>query len=260
MEFSRRIVITDVVIDEKSVVDLIEICLEQRPTRRENKWEHRFSCEISYYGGSEVRFDESPRKFTDYFDKPVQGLSLTIQSQLKSGSRFISLALNHGEAGYKTTAISITGEDENWVNSTYTQLSDWLKHTPSQFTWISKKRFWLIQVLAPPFGYIIFTKFYWLTKSLEGATVSAAKVADASWTPGRITMLIATIWITGIVPAAILLDQLKSLWPSVELNLGPRHLLKHIYERKKWELISAMIVLPVLGGFVYDIVKLAFGL
>lgn len=258
MEFSRQLIVQDVVIDEQSVMTLFKIVIQQWPSRRENKWDHVFDCTIKYYDESKVSFDDVPKHLEDYFDKPVLGLRFRIRSRLKSGSREIALALNHGDVGSTTTVIDLTGEEESWVNGVYTEFSDWLRHAKPQVTFFHRRVFWLLQLLAPPFGYVMLTTWYSVTKAMESGKVPPPEASAEGWTPAKVAMLIATIWIAGFFPAAMLLEQLKSLWPRVELNLGPRHMLKHIVTRKRWEVAAVIIVLPVVGNFIYDMVKLIF--
>ncbi|MGB8170372.1 MAG: hypothetical protein WCF18_22910 [Chthoniobacteraceae bacterium] len=244
------------VIDESSVLALVDLLNGEWPKKREKDWGTSYDLRVRYLDGSEVRFDNPPKKLATSFDKPVISLGIDVRIRNASSSKRIAVALAHGSfPSVYTNVFDITGDDESWVNDIYARSESWIAALPRQFSMFRRWTGVLTNALAIPFGFLISKVVVWIMLLL--GTIKTTSESQ-SLTPMVIVTYAAFVWLFGSIPAQICIWKLRDLWPPIELNIGPNHHLPHLAKRRKWNIFALVVILPVLGNFFYDLAKMLF--
>ena len=163
----------------------------------------------------------------------------------------VALKLRHGDSDW-SNSFYVSGDDPNWVNGAHRRGQELIQSLSPQNTFIRRFGAPIFLVLALSCGFIMMHAFI-IVRTLFGSTASSTDAATLSL--GNYILAWLMIGAIGAVPAFELQQKLTSLWPSVEVQIGPEH--NWIEKRRKgWLAVAAMVVvIPLLRSFVYDILK-----
>ncbi|THU32546.1 hypothetical protein FAM09_27540 [Niastella caeni] len=142
-----------------------------------------------------------------------------------------------------TNFILVSGEDTIWVNGITAKFNEVLNQSQKQVKAISFTEYCAFLAIII-FNIIYFRLFY---SSFEKMHSDFYKL-----------IFIVGIPIVSMIGFSNLGDYLKGLWPSVELQTGPGYLQIPMLKRKKLSWILSVIIIPLLLGFIYDILKSFF--
>jgi hypothetical protein len=206
-----------------------------------------------------------PELFSD--DSPItrrRAMKIEMSFRASHQNKRISICLEHGGATYRNM-VSVSGTDSKWVNGTTAQIESVVTAMKPQGTFFSKWGSAFGIVSAVSVGAIItwvMTKallFVPLHTSTEPNGVFLQILTYVASTPiGNLFVKYAMYYFAGLFPGYALIGKLRSLWPSIELQIGPEHVQVE-KQRRIWAANFVVLgVLPLLVSFVYDILR-SFG-
>lgn len=173
----------------------------------------------------------------------------------------ISIDISQDE--YVPSRIRIRGVDSNWVNGVHKQIDEIINSFTPQNTFVKKNK----KLLNILFGLSIGVLYIHLLILLP---FTPSNKPDPEW--ARLLKKLFELWpftkyllkysiglIPGIWPASMITDKLVTLWPSIEIQIGPEHTFIE-KKRRKWLLNVFLIgVLPLIISIIADIItKKAF--
>jgi hypothetical protein len=158
----------------------------------------------------------------------------------------ISLQLNHSEDLWDNSSeLSISGDDQNWVNGLYQKFEDELKYID--------KRKWtetFIQVSIP-----FLLSFAIVFAIIEGASrLSIAESGTGQYDALTLIVIsgLAIIFI-GFILTFILSQWFKQIYPYLELDIGPQHLRFSRNKRRLLTWLMTAIVIPLMTGLFFHL-------
>lgn len=161
-------------------------------------------------------------------------------------SRNIELQLSDSLKDDTTTNfILVSGEDTIWVNGITAKFNEVLNQSQKQVKAISVIEYFAFLAILF-FNIVYFRLFY---SNFEKMHSDFYKL-----------LFIVGIPIASMVGFSNIGEYLKGLWPSVELQTGPGYLQIPMLKRKKLNWILSVIIIPLLLGFIYDVLKNTFHL
>jgi len=189
--------------------------------------------------------------------KRVESLEMTYHSYHSKSS--INIELAHGDTEYGNS-ITIRGEDSTWVNGIMRKLEDVLNSFKPQNTFIKNHKGLFNIVFALSIGTILM----WIIRfifspqepptDLENWEKSLHEIFDRFPIVQAILRYSLGI-VVGYLPAKDITNKLISLWPSIEIQIGPEHTFLE-KNRRKW-IINAVLLglVPLLVSLIYDFLK-----
>jgi hypothetical protein len=134
----------------------------------------------------------------------------------------------------------VSGNDSVWVNGILAKLTEIIDTAEPQP--LFKKPLSIAALpLCIAFNVVYFRLFY--------ADIQRNKYG---WIEGILTIGVPIL-------SMVLFDKLPkyvdALWPDVELQTGPNYLQIPANKRKRITLLLTLIILPILTGFIYDVLK-----
>jgi hypothetical protein len=152
--------------------------------------------------------------------------------------------------------ITVRGTDTKWVNGTLRNLEEIIAGFKPQNTFFRRKRLVLAIIFSISIGAIIGRLLMLLVSLVKSPATSTASSSPLIQYPIAVYILSYSIYgMLGIFPTLFLMDKFLSLWPTVEIQIGPAH---KLIEKRRRIWISNVILfglLPLLISLVYDILK-----
>lgn len=136
--------------------------------------------------------------------------------------------------------LYVSGDNSNWVNGVIGRLNILLINT-ERSPRILKYKDLSSLTLTLLFNYVFYKLFY------KG--IMAIKIEWISSFLLIVPLAASFIFITK------LFDYLENLWPISEINIGQQRVLSYSEKRKKIYWIFSAILIPIIVGIVYDLVK-----
>ena len=173
----------------------------------------------------------------------------------------IRINLNHGNTTFGND-ITVSGTDSKWVNGMIKRLEENVDSFKPQSTFFKNHKFISTSILALGLGivYVWIIIFFINATSSPSAnetteTLSPLKELFINYPIIKTMILYLLGLIAGIIPASLIIEKLNSLWPSVEIQIGPEH--TFIEKKRRFWLISFLLfgVLPIVVGFVVELIK-----
>lgn len=208
---------------------------------------------------------ESPEIFSDsspYSSKRVISVSLHLGTILHS--RHIYVKFNHATSSYSNSSyIEVKGSDSKWVNGILRIIEEMVDGFTPQNNFAEKYRYLLQTIISIGVGIIMLNSLSLLMKTanlpqttstpegLSGLIIALA----TKYTIAQMFFIYLFYWLLGYIPAGYLVDKLRGLWPSIEIQVGAEH--KFIENHRRGWLINIFLlgILPLLLQVAYDIVK-----
>ena len=157
--------------------------------------------------------------------------------------RGISVKLDHAPRDYGSeNYIYVSGPDELWVNGVIKSFESIIANWEKQVSLLYNYSWPLQAVFALVIGFPLFYLLHQIYSSPSSESQLGTKIAV--FVDYFIYFMLA--FILGMWPASIIVDQLKKLYPIVELRTGPQHTHMEANRRKKLYFILTMGVLPLI--------------
>jgi hypothetical protein len=187
--------------------------------------------------------------------KKVESVSLTLTHY--ETNAFVEIELSHGDSSWRNQ-VTIHGEDSKWVNGTLKIIEETIESFAPQNVFLFKNK----QLIKTVFALGLGSLYFYITTLIP----SEPSTDTPEWVI-QLSTLIASVplgdylfkyfifYVIGFFPAEFLFEKLKSLWPSVELQIGPEH--THIEKRRRIWVANAFIlgVLPIIHSLISDILS-----
>lgn len=259
---SRVVKIQDKVITLRDIRGLANLVAKEAESAdpSERNW---FDVSFTVDTFDSASFQSSdPSLFSE--DSPVtrrRAKKIDLSYREKAKDKRISISIEHGDRTYSNT-ITVSGTDSKWVNGTITQIEQLISSIKPQNTFIARWSFPISAAAAISAGAIIsliivkVMVFVPIEPSSEpdGAFIQLLKHI-VSVPLGYYVVKYGLYYMTGLFPGFALVDKLKSLWPSVELQVGPEH--EHIEKQRRIWVSNAVVlgVIPLAISVAYDVIK-----
>lgn len=151
-----------------------------------------------------------------------------------------SLRIEISEGDSRSSDIVIKGPSQAWASALQKQCEEILEGVAPQ------------SGISVPLGILILIGVAALI-GLPVASVIYQVVAYASGIEGRTPLFLQMICFAAAVsPAGFVVQALAGLWPSVEIQTGSEHQLKHKKRRRRLWSILSIVVIPVLVNVATD--------
>jgi len=213
-----------------------DIC---RNTSEDNKW--KFRIFIYCKGKTSFQCEDSSIFEEDSIlsNKRVTHIKIEAKGQLAR----IEIELTHGDG--IDNKVLVQGVDSTWVNGTLRKIEESIGSFQPQSVIIKKYQWVALPSVAVGIGVL----FMLLVEHLpiEHST------GQSSHTSLLLKYIVA--FVLGIGPASFLYEKLKSLWPSIELQIGPDHTFIEKNRRSYMALIFVVGIAPLLTSLLYDLMK-----
>ena len=168
----------------------------------------------------------------------------------------VEVALRHGDMH---STITVSGRNRIWVAGTLQTLNSLFSSFPPQDSPYLKYSRAIDFAIAMGIGSILYllVALIPLSPSRED---DARKVVWLSSALREFPMLhyvikYALTWFLGMPWTSLVTNRFKQLWPSIELQIGPEHLLTEKLRRKLLAGACLLGVVPLLLAVLYDILK-----
>ena len=182
--------------------------------------------------------------------------SIKIDTRSSSERYRIDMTFAHGSYSH-TNYIQISGDNSLWVNGVLAKFHDVVNRITPQ-TRFFDRYFWLVWVLLSlGIGLLLFHPFIRFVALVTTPTTPSK--LDLAINKSEFLQWVAKVifsLVLGFYPAGFLAAKLRSLWPVVELQVGPEHA---FIERKRRLWVAnamALAIVPLMVSFIYDALKL----
>lgn len=215
-------------------------------------------CKLSF---SVICFDDSSFQSSDdsifandsvLMSKRVSEVRLKYSSYYENES--VEVRLTHGDSKYYNQ-IEASGTNSEWVNGIVRKLEEEISAFQPQQKIFTKHWKIIHFIFALSLGMT-----YWYLLSLIPPTATESSVP--SWVAKVNNSAVLTYglkygfaYLVGMFPAYFMIDKLKKLWPTVELQIGPEHT---FVEKKRRGWLGFAItfgVVPVVVSVISDFLK-----
>jgi hypothetical protein len=155
---------------------------------------------------------------------------------------------------------NVEGSDSKWVNGNLNAIEEIIESCTPQKPFVLQHTWLVHTVLALGMGRIYYYLTYPLVGLLSFGTTPPAWATRVSlFFNGHQLAAYALVYLSnyfvGFFPASYFLDKLRSLWPDVELQIGPEHFLVE-KRRRRWLLNFLLLgVIPLATSLVYDLLR-----
>lgn len=168
----------------------------------------------------------------------------------------MDVSLRHGDSD---ATITVSGTDRIWVAGTIESLAGLLESFPQQKNFYANHQKLIDLMAAMGIGSIAL----FIIGLLPADPPDAESLQHNAWLFETIKQYpaikypikYAFAWLLGWPWTGVVTGKLKRLWPSIELQLGPDHLLEEKQRRKAWGSVFALGILPLSISLLYDLMK-----
>jgi len=168
----------------------------------------------------------------------------------------MEVSLRHGDAD---ATITVSGIDRIWVAGTLESLARLIESFPRQENLYTRYHKSVEFIIAMGIGSIV----AFVIGLFPSDPPSAESLERTAWLREAFTqhpvvqylVRYSLVWLMGWPWTWVATGKLKRLWPSIELQLGPDHLLEEKQRRKAWGAVLVLGVLPLSLSLLYDLMK-----
>lgn len=158
-----------------------------------------------------------------------------------SGSKSVELQLLHSEqSNASNNFLLVSGNDSVWVNGIMSRLSEVIDSSDQQPR-ILRHLALLQWIVIITFNYIYFKLFHKDIEKMENGLVGIGLLFGIP---------LLSLYLVDRVKIHI-----EQIWPDVELQTGPHHLQQPQRKRIRLAWITTAVIVPILIGFIYDLLK-----
>jgi hypothetical protein len=249
MGLSRTIPLKGYIFTTASLASVLaELSTYYRKSKEQFTHNH-YRLHISEDPTTTASIDTPPKSFEALLNIPIRYISLRIDSY--SPPRDVEFTLYHGRDS-DHNSISLSSEDEDWVNLAHTRLSKLLESVDRQSTFLRRHFWWLFPILTVGIGWMLAKGFFWILLYF-----GQGKLVPWSWSVFGQYIVIAIIM--GAGPAAWLLGYAAVAYPSVEIQTGPSRNWAEARRRKRIAVLLAIFIVGPFVNFLYDIYRASVG-
>jgi CRISPR/Cas system CSM-associated protein Csm2 small subunit len=187
----------------------------------------RLKCEISTKNET-ITFDDFISTIHSIQNEMVFEISILLHDY--NDQKKISLKFSHNVGCYRNY-ISISGENTEWVRSTY----DFMKNKVD--TWKNQFGFHRLKIITMILLYSIPILFFYILVKMSTA------LGVFIWVIG--VLLVISIFIPAVIP-----DKIAEVFPCIELQTGPKNLHLEEQKRNRILLILLSIVIPIVIAII----------
>lgn len=235
---------------------LAQILFDEDTTSKRNGQDSSISFMARCVDNSSFESEDYNIFNTESFLSRKRVLSVSMTFHRYEDNSYINIELHHGN--YGDNSITVRGTESTWVNGMTSKLSEIVDSYKPQNIFVRKHPHILNTILALGYG----TVFVWIIFLIPSNPIKNVpewirllrELFDKA--PIIRTLLRYAIGIPiGFFPASLTRIKLLELWPKVEIQVGPEHLL--IEKRRRYWLTTIFMtgILPLLLSFIYDLAK-----
>jgi hypothetical protein len=242
----RSLVITGVVVTAANVRELARRLAQQQLASAPERSSGRLSFRLTATDGTLVDFDEVGHLDEGGVLDTRRIVAVEVAYENRATVKFLSIRLRHGGGeGRSDNCVRIFGKDETWVNGSIRWIQDCVSNWEKQATWPRKR------------GALIWIGLWVLSSAM------VVKLLASVWgTLGRslellellyCIFLLLTMASSGV--AAALAGWVTTLYPHVELAMGPAHLQIEKVRRERLHRVVVIVVAPLLLGMLAEVLS-----
>lgn len=172
----------------------------------------------------------------------------------------VEVALRHGD---KDATITVSGGSRIWVAGTLETLAGLFESFPPQGNPYLKHSGVIDFALAMGIGSIFIYLIPFVVSLFSSVPPKEEDALKFAWLIGTLREFPAILyvvkyafaWLMGRPWASIVTNRFKQLWPSIELQIGPEHLLTEKLRRKFIATAFVLGAVPFSLSVLYDILK-----
>ena len=228
------------------------IVAEIAPSEREDI---RFDFSAECEGGFDIKSGSTEilEKGSILANKRVNRIVITLR-EFDTQSR-LEIAISHGNSKSQNY-VSISGTDSKWISSSLQRIEEILVSFTPQNMMVHSYRRSIEFFLALGIGTLYFggaTSLFPSDASSEPSDFAISLAYFLGKIPfGYYLFKYGLAYFIGIFPAKFLHNKLASLWPSVELRIGPEH--THVEKlRRKWiASVFVLAIIPIAVSLISD--------
>jgi hypothetical protein len=178
--------------------------------------------------------------------------------------RNLDLTLTQG-GGYNDELV-VSGNDRDWVQSTFVTLTEYLNEAPPSTSWFTRHPMLTYNICALAIGtgvFFVTLAVVWFVATFLLSKETLAKLLSVQFEPGILSAYVylisfppgswITLWWAGLPGASYLRDWILGGWPKVDLDVGPEHERVSASRRSKIRFVLVAIALPIALRFLYDV-------
>lgn len=259
---SRTLVIRDKIVSMSDVRALaLLIAAEEAAAEQSDRNFREVSFSVDTVEGSSFQ-SADPAIFSE--DSPIARRrvnQIELSYRERNKEKRISIGITHGDTKY-SNSVKVSGTDSKWVNGTISQIEQLIVSMKPQNTFVARWESALGVAAAVSIGAIT---AWFIAKGMSFIPIHPSAEPDGIFIQplkhivsvplGYYVVKYFAYYITGLFTGHALVSKLKSLWPSVEVQIGPEH--EQIErQRRLWAVnVSVIVVIPLVLSLVYDLWK-----
>ncbi|MGB4781515.1 hypothetical protein [Candidatus Methylomirabilis sp.] len=229
----------------------------------------RCAYEVGYDDRTTVESDTAEVFSEESLNAPARPIAIRMSFRDYSRGRNLSLSLDHGDSAYRNAAV-VSGSEPAWLAETFLALKEALDRTKPQEHWLRRHPTLLLNLIALGIGSLgvllidlVLTLFFnglHLERVISPLPVTSPwRQVFAEATPALYVAGWFWRWLCGYMWGAFAVRRwLLATWPTIEFDFGLAHLHEEKQRRRRLNAVGALVVLPIVTTFVYDLMKGAF--
>lgn len=259
---SRTLAIRDKIVSIRDVKALASMISEEEKSADQSESNYReVSFSVDTVEGSSFQSSD-PSIFSE--DSPISRRKvhkIELSYRERASDKRIAISLSHGDSRY-SNSVKVSGTDSKWVNGTIAQIERILASIKPQNVFVARWENSLGIIAALSIGAILSWLFVRMLLSMplqpfsKPDGVFGQLLMHALSTPVSYYIIkYVSYYLAGWYPGHSLASKLKSLWPSIEIQIGPEH--EQFEKQRRFWVLNVFLVgiAPLLTSIVYDISK-----
>lgn len=254
---NRQIVIRNKVLtlaNVRAVAKAVAVQLESIPQEDRNKADLTFVARCD--DGSSFQSEDIDIFAEDSVIAQKRVTHVTVTYSYYPTKARVEVALRHGDMD---ATITVSGRSRIWVAGTLETLAGLFESFPPQGNPYLKHSGAIKFALTMGIGSIFFYLFSFIPSDPPNEKDARMVVWLTStvreYPVLRYVIKYALSWFVGMPWTSLVTNRFKQLWPSIELQIGPEHLLTEKLRRKLLATVCVLGVVPLSLSVVYDILK-----
>lgn len=193
--------------------------------------------------------------------KRVRSIEMSIYP---TAATFVKVGLLHGsdydsveKTYYNGSFFELGSDDSMWVNGFAARLQEWLDGVPDQKDPVEANKLWIYLISIVSATYLFGCVIDWFNINKHGYVPywKEAFSTGGDW----VASIVAALFVGGLVAlvtAGNFINKSTDIWPMVELQIGPEHLLVEKQKRNYVNKIWTLLILPFLTSILSTVLFL----
>ena len=233
----------------KDIRKIASIFEQEHKNATKNKHDSSLSFSVNCVDGSEYEtedvklFDENA-----IITKRVENIKFNFieNKDYFKEDKSISLQLKNGNDSYGNE-LQISGTDSNWVNGSLIKLKEVIEASQPQFNLVHKFGLPLTIISSISIG----TIFLLVLVLVSRAIVFKPFINPFKLMSDEPIIFIPSIFTMGFFPSLFVVDWLKKMFPSIEIQIGPDHTFIEANRRNIFYGIITLVLLPIILTLIF---------